>query len=280
MKSCSRLFVLIALLALPSQSAFSQDKVDPFFVPRPNSDAWLIPTFQIGEAEAQQPNLLRQIGGDFKNVFTTKENLVVLGVGIGAAWAASYADQSIADSQFNSELHEGTTLDHAFESGEILGGAAVQVGGAFATYGLGKLFSNPGVADLGRHLVRAQIVTQTLTQAVKLAVGRERPDGSSHKSFPSGHTSGTFATATVLQRRYGWKVGAPAYAVAGYVAGSRLSENKHYLSDVIFGAAVGIMVGRTVTIDLAEARLAVSPMLTPGGAGIQLTWLGSSRDLH
>ncbi len=147
-------------------------------------------------------------------------------------------------------------VDRAFEAGEPLGSAAVQVGGAFATYGLGKLFSSPGLEDVGRDLVRAQIVTQTLTQAMKLAVGRERPDGSNTKSFPSGHASGSFATATVLQRRYGWKVGAPAYAVAAYIAGSRTSEAKHYLSDVVFGAAVGIMVGRTVTIDFADSRSA------------------------
>ncbi len=86
-------------------------------------------------------------------------------------------------------------------------------------------------------------------------------NGRRHRSSPVASET---PTKFLWVNGYGWKVGAPAYAVAGYVAGSRLSENKHYLSDVIFGAAVGIMVGRTVTIDLAEARFAVSPLLTPG----------------
>lgn len=154
----------------------------------------------------------------------------------------------------------------------------MQVGGAFATYGLGKLLHHQGVANLGRDLVRAQVVTQSLTLGMKVLVGRERPDASNQASFPSGHASGTFATATVLQRHYGWKVGVPAYAVAGYVATSRLTEGRHYLSDVVFGATVGILVGRTVTLELANARFAVSPTLAPGGAGIQLTWLGSGDD--
>lgn len=58
---------------------------------------------------------------------------------------------------------------------------------------------------------------------------------------------------------------------------SRLNEGNHYLSDVVFGAAVGIMVGRTVTVHIAKARFAVSPMLTAGGGGVQLTWLGPNR---
>lgn len=225
-------------------------------------------------AEESSPNLVRQIGADFKNVFTTKDNILVVTAGLGAAWGASHFDDRIASSGLNSDLKGGTGLDHVFEAGQILGGGIVQVGGAFATFGLGKLLSNADAKDLGRDLIRAQIVTHTLTFATKVAVGRERPDSSNHRSFPSGHASGTFATATVLQRHYGWKAGVPAYAVAGYIATSRLNEAKHYLSDVVFGAAVGILAGRTVTLNLARARFAVSPMLTPGGCGVQLTWLG------
>ena len=77
------------------------------------------------------------------------------------------------------------------------------IGSAFAAYGLGKVFSKPSLERRGRDLVRAQIVTQTLTQVLKYSGQRERPDGSNNKSFPSGHSSGSFATATVLQRHYG-----------------------------------------------------------------------------
>lgn len=57
-----------------------------------------------------------------------------------------------------------------------------------------------------------------------------------------------------------------------------LSENRHFLSDVVFGTTIGILVGRTVTVDLGHARFAVvSPMIPRGGgAGAQLTWLGSA----
>ena len=55
----------------------------------------------------------------------------------------------------------------------------------------------------------------------------------------------SFASAAVLQEHFGWKVGLAAYAGAAYVATSRLSERQHYLSDVVFGAAVGIAAGST-----------------------------------
>jgi membrane-associated phospholipid phosphatase len=232
-----------------------------------------------GTQKPERPRLVRQIGIDFKNVFTTRENLVTVGVGLGAALVAWPFDQEIAWSDFNSTLHEETALDEFFDPGKYIGGSLVQVGGAFATYGLGKAFHRPGVELFGRDLVRAQVVTQSLTLGVKLLVRRERPDGSNQASFPSGHASGTFATATVLQRHYGWKAGVPAYAVAGYVAASRLNEGRHYLSDVVFGAAVGILVGRTVTLELAHARFEVCPTLPPGGVGVQFMWLGSSDDL-
>jgi len=112
----------------------------------------------------------------------------------------------------------------------------------------------------GRRTGRARI------QSVN-CVGRRRPDGSRF-SFPSDHASSSFATATVLQRRLGWRVGVPAYAMATYVAASRLQENRHYLSDVVFGAGLGIVVSRSVTVGHGQHALAVVPLAAPGGVGI------------
>jgi membrane-associated phospholipid phosphatase len=163
-------------------------------------------------------------------------------------------------------------LDEAFDGGAVVGSGIAQFGFAFGTYALGRAQHSPRVSRLGADLVRAQLVNTVLTQGIKFAVQRERPDGGRY-SFPSGHTSGAFATATVLQRHLGWKVGVPAYAVAAYVAGNRLPENKHYMSDVLFGAAVGIVSGRTVTIGHGRARFALSPLTFPGGGGVGLTLL-------
>ena len=110
-----------------------------------------------------------------------------------------------------------------------------------------------------------------MTQAIKHSVRRTRPDASSRTSFPSGHASGTFASATVLHAHLGWKAGIPAYAVATYVAASRLSENKHFLSDVVFGAAIGLTAARSVTYTRGGARLELGPLAAPAGGGIRLS---------
>ena len=60
-------------------------------------------------------------------------------------------------------------------------------------------------------------------------------------------------------------------AVASYVAASRLSENRHHLSDVAFGAAVGLAAGRVVTIARGSRRFELAPIALAGGGGIQVT---------
>ena len=65
----------------------------------------------------------------------------------------------------------------------------------------------------------------------------------------------------------------PAYSLAAYVAASRLQENRHFASDVIFGAAVGIVAGRTVTVGRGAARFTVAPMALSGGGGVTFTRL-------
>src|SRR5262245_62653972 len=106
---------------------------------------------------------------------------------------------------------------------------------------------SPKASHLGMDLLRAQILTEAMVQPIKFAAGRERPDASNHQSFPSGHAAITFASATVIERHLGWRMSAMAYTIASYVAASRLHDNRHFLSDVVFGAAIGTIAGRTVT---------------------------------
>lgn len=81
--------------------------------------------------------------------------------------------------------------------------------------------------------------TAGVTLLLKYTVKKERPDHSNFHSFPSGHTATGFATAAYIQRRYGWKFGAPAYALATYVGWARIYSKKHDIWDVLAGAAIG-----------------------------------------
>ncbi len=100
-------------------------------------------------------------------------------------------------------------------------------------------------------------MSEALTTALKYTVRRERPDGSSKTSFPSGHAD-TFAFATALERHLNWRFSVPAYIFASYVAILRLPANRHWLSDVVFGSTVGIIAGRTVTSHESERPYSVS----------------------
>ena len=80
--------------------------------------------------------------------------------------------------------------------------------------------------------------------AIKNTAQVERPDGSNHHSFPSGHTATAFMTATMLNKEYGYKspwVGIGAYSVATATGLMRMANNKHWLSDVLAGAGIGII---------------------------------------
>jgi len=89
----------------------------------------------------------------------------------------------------------------------------------------------------------AYIVNMAFTYALKTAVRRERPGKQNLRSFPSGHTSGSFAIATVLYRIYGYEAGLPAYTLATITCLQRIHADKHWLSDVLAGALLGTLIG-------------------------------------
>ena len=224
--------------------------------PAPAGAVWVSPSFA---------GLFGSTFGDFRRL-PSKETATILAIGAAAAIAGHSADRSVTRT-----LSGSKDLGGALGAGQALGSMQVQLGGAFATYALGRALGRGKVTAIGADLVQASLVSQTLTSAVKLSVRRTRPDGTP-LSFPSGHTSVSFATATVLQRHLGWKAGVPAYAVASYVAASRIQDKRHFLSDVAFGAAIGIVSGRRVTFGRDEHRVTLSPAATPAGGGVSLTW--------
>ena len=207
---------------------------------------------------------------DFKHL-ASRENLLWLGVGTAAALAIHPFDDEI-----NQHFQGQGPADAFFAPGKYIGQTATLVGASLTIYATGRLKDQPKVSHIGMDLIRALIVDEAVTQTLKYSVGRERPDGSDSHSFPSGHSSATFAVATVLERHVNWRLSVPAYAFATYVAMSRLHENKHFASDVAFGAAVGVIAGRTVT-ETGTDKYAVIILPTRGGLLVQVARNGGVR---
>ena len=83
-----------------------------------------------------------------------------------------------------------------------------------------------------------------VVESIKRTAKEERPDGTDNRSFPSGHTATAFMTATMLTKEYGhlnpW-IGIGAYSVAAGTGAMRVANNKHWVSDVLTGAGIGII---------------------------------------
>jgi membrane-associated phospholipid phosphatase len=211
------------------------------------------------------------LGAVFKEVppdlwhFISWDTAIVLGIGGGAA-----AIGHTWDDDLSGELETSVRLNDAMAPGHTYGAFAFQALVGIGLYTGGRIADKGRLAQTGGDIMRSQILSQLYVQALKYSVRRERPDKSDDLSFPSGHSASAFATAGVLQQHYGWKVGVPAMILAGYVATARVHDNKHYLSDVIFGGAMGIAAERTVTLHAGRYAFMVLPGAPNGNAGVSV----------
>ena len=231
-------------------------------LPRPGQP---MPTDIVGprRSDAESGGFFKLVASDFKHFFSADTGRVMAYTSVSAIAAAPWDREGI-----NNGFGIPTTV---FQSGNVIGSFAFQISAGAATYGVGLALGNGKAAMVGRDIVRAQIVSQVIAQGVKFTVRRERPDHSNRQSFPSGHSASAFATATVLQRHYGWKAGIPAYGLGSYVALARMSWNKHHATDVVMGAGLGIAAGRTVTMKVGGSKFNLGVQPQVGGASINFT---------
>ena len=172
---------------------------------------------------------------------------------------------------------------------ESLARVAYQWGGGWSEIGIlpgilvAEALRGSPRAEIGQRLEFAftsLVVVGISTEIIKAVVGRPRPDKNARTSFPyghsfpSGHASATFAIAEVIRTLYGNGPGAVFYTLAALTGISRMHDNKHYLSDVVAGAGLGLGLVRGFALAQGLSRRGFSTymQLLPAGVGFVLQW--------
>jgi len=182
--------------------------------------------------------------------------LTVAGV-LGLTVSAHFLDASV---RTVARTHQTPALTRLFFIGELYGHplCAGTLGGGLY---LGGLFSrNTSTRLTGRAVLESALYASLLTQVLKMTIGRSRPylntgarnfNGlawtNDHWSFPSGHTTIAFATSAALSVRLKRPLATAAlFTLALLTTGQRLYDDQHWLSDTLFGAAIGTSIGLAV----------------------------------
>jgi len=196
-----------------------------------------------------------------------------VGMILGAAGVAGAMAAFDARLSADARRMGGDDMSAPSAVGSFVGGPGPLALGALL-YGVGHVRDNGFVTQTGREVMRAVIVSGAMTAVLKGTVGRARPfaapgdpdefspgHGFTHASFasfPSGHTSAAFATATVLSRELSlshpgsrWWINSLLFGGATFVGFSRVYQRQHWPSDVVAGAALGTITGYEV---VAHAR--------------------------
>lgn len=144
---------------------------------------------------------------------------------------------------FNEEIKEEVWTENPHRKIHI--DNFLQFSPAIAVYGLNLagIKGKNNFRDRTMIYLISNVITQGTVFSLKNITHKQRPDGSGVESFPSGHTAEAFASAEFLRQEY--KDVSPWYGIAGYAAATatgmlRIYNNKHWLSDVVAGAGIGI----------------------------------------
>lgn len=240
------------------------------------------PTPVMGDRWWQKPLAGRSLGevikDDAKTILpelwksttdsATGGNFVLLGLAGGLSVVSRGSWDHRIDNSFMKRQNSIFHKERDF--GSIAGSPTLHFGLAMAGYGLGVQMQNDELYGFSKTALQALMLNGMVTQGLKWATNDYSPNGE-RWAWPSGHTSSTAALAGVVWEQYGWQAGVPMYLLTGWVATTRLNDREHWMSDVIFGAVLGSVVGHSVARGraLEVGGFTVLPWIHPeGGAGL------------
>ena len=167
----------------------------------------------------------------------------------------------VLDDDINEEVKNtrSSNTDSIADVFEPFGDSAFTLPSMLGFYIYGNFWENEKVERTALLAVESFLVTSLFTGVLKVVMGRTRPfegvsadefkgPSGSNNAFPSGHTSSVFAIATVVANEYEHipLIAPLSYGIATMTGYSRLNDNKHWASDVVFGAALGYFTSKTI----------------------------------
>jgi hypothetical protein len=233
----------LVVLGEPEPIAFDDGQVRAAQVVTETATPVHVPCAEAADTWWQQDRaeFLEMLRQDVESIFTCR-NAITLSVAAGASFAIHETlDDDIAENTAKNPNRWGKVQD-------VIGGIGNplhHLAAASGLYAYSLLTNDEDTHELSKTLFDAVAITAVSTTFLKYLANTERPNGDSH-GWPSGHTASSMAFAAVLDEYYGCRVGIPAYILAGLVAWERIDDREHDLADVVFGAALGYVIGHSV----------------------------------
>lgn len=202
--------------------------------------------------------------------------------GLGAMGVVALVTLTDESLQEELQAHRSEGKDDVARVFKRMGEPTVYAVPALGTIAAGVILGDARVTRAGGRITAGLLTAAVVTNLLKPAVGRRRPAGdpaafefepfSNQDAWPSGHTAMAFALATGLgDELHSTPVTVLLYGAAGLTGWSRLNDNRHWGSDVLAGALVGItsaklMNGRWRVFGIRAPRF----LLEPGAVGVGL----------
>lgn len=194
-------------------------------------------------AQIEEENFWANVKNDFIAPWTnlTGRKILIGGLGLSAGLVAtrdvtSYPlqEETVKNRPMGSYCKYGDTAGQMYPS--ILYMAGMEAYAFFA--------DDPEAHEFAKVMLKATLYSSIVTDVLKNSVQEPRPgDPSDKESFPSAHATRAFAFAATVNELHGSGWGIPAYIMATGVAYSRMNDNRHYVHDVLAGAAIGASYG-------------------------------------
>lgn len=248
---------------------------------------------QAAAAEEPRPprrsvrEALRTFAADGRYLLTFPARTRAKGAWLTAGVAAATALALNRDEEIRAEVLEadGRTSRRVSTKLEPLGRHEVEVAALGTFYLVARRAGNARGVSTAATAFESYLWAAILTSATKAAFGRERPGGGSGEGrffagdtiFPSGHTARSFAIAAVFADRHGRKAAWIGYPLAALVGLSTIEQDRHWASDIVAGAGLGLAVGKGIAARHPAApsgptRTAWQVMPARGGAMVRIVY--------